>query len=58
MVKVETIVRDHRGRRYTGRQPKGRVCETEDCGHLLSIYNHDTVCARCSVRFSVLVLGW
>ena len=42
-----TIVRDNRGRRYTGQQPKGRICESKGCTTVLSIYNHDDICAKC-----------
>ncbi len=44
---IATITRCHRGRPYKGRQPKGRVCESEDCNVLLSVYNDDTICAKC-----------
>lgn len=28
-------------------KPKGRICETEDCKVVLSIYNDNTICAGC-----------
>lgn len=27
--------------------PKGRVCESEGCSTILSIYNDDSACAAC-----------
>ncbi len=44
---MKTIVRDNRGRRYKGPQPKGRICESEDCTAVLSIYNDEDICAQC-----------
>ena len=29
------------------RYPAGRVCDTDDCTTILSVYNDDTVCHRC-----------
>jgi len=34
-------------RKRNGRKPKGRICESKDCKVVLSIYNDDTICAKC-----------
>ncbi len=44
---MKTIVRDNRGRRYKGPQPKGRICESAGCATILSIYNDEDTCASC-----------
>jgi len=29
------------------RKPKGRVCKSENCESILSMYNPDKICAQC-----------
>ena len=36
--------------------PKGRVCEGEDCSVILSIYNDDTICAKCHHDIDIMEL--
>ena len=35
------------GRGVQKRYPAGRVCTTKRCTTILSVYNEDSICARC-----------
>lgn len=37
-------------------KPKDRVCESEDCKVVLSIYNDTTICAKCEKKIPLMDL--
>ena len=48
---IEACVGKHWNKKRTS--PKGRVCRTKGCKHILSIYNHARHCNECLLKHRV-----